>query len=1035
MKRSESNPTNFERPPSDASGNRRPLSRSSLSTTRPSSSTSIRPSSSASLRPPSSASSRPSSSLSTQRPTPSTSVGRPASRISQRPYSRLSQRPTTRQSSRLAPLSQKLVTQVTGLSEDNDEGKFRTSVEFVSKSLEYGAKSAPSTDMRSIDGHVRGHTRKARIHSQDSWATALENTYSKLKTQVEQNRDLDQEIQLSRLPDHLQLLVLLSLPPAKSTLDYADNLLENIRNPSELPSTLSWKDILAEEPFEGQHWEGVFGLPPGSTVEGWETKSPESTPPYSPISLDDLQDLNRSLSSLELPLSSEESSPRSPPLPEIAEAGTHLKDAYTHRRDVEELQSRQYWKNEWQSDASSTYSFSIGDASTLGPSLSRALNEYGGLEIDSLTKEPIANAPRLIHLTLTSQSSILQTFAQMATVQEHLRKFTACILAKSSQNSEASGQSLRLGDYNRRITQTLEACSDAVDSQLRLFDRWCADREAEICLARAGVGSSLIVSLLSLEKAIKDTFSQTFDVLLDVLRRIMRRSSRSQDAEAEVWMLAELPSRVAPSAATTLLLDTLLESVQEHLSMGDHVTSKALLQVFVETVEPIWALVGRWLKNGMSIQDPSDRRGNTALDDEFFIEDNELMLLDPDFWTEGCALRDGPNDAERAPKATPIFLVKISPYILGAGKAVGLLRALGLPITSEDGDRPWMSQWAPFNMVVETSSKEGRPLTSSIDDLNRLVYDELLPLCQTAQAQLAKVVVEDGDLWLHLNAIEDIYLMRRGDVMSRVADAFFAKMDSHQSWTDLHFLNNAFRDIVESSAGKWIDSSLVRLSYRGGRDKAGSRTVRAMDGLLLDYAAPFPLTYVFVPRAIQVYCSIFVFLLQIRRAKTVLERILVRGTAVGINHNANDLKAFYAIRSRLSWFVGTLLDFIATHVLHSQLLSFHAILKQAKSLDEIIRLHNDQRLLCVELSSFAGDTTHDISRQSIISMRKHRSRRLRRQRKDAIGFSQLLPDVSDNSSDDSDFDQDPLQGNSREPSFSMAASSTSFVEEDFFWSD
>src|SRR5882762_10294036 len=122
-------------------------------------------------------------------------------------------------------------------------------------------------------------------------------------------------------------------------------------------------------------------------------------------------------------------------------------------------------------------------------------------------------------------------------------------------------------------------------------------------------------------------------------------------------------------------------------------------------------------------------------------------------------------------------------------------------------------------------------------------------------------------------------------------------MDSQQPWSDFHFLNSAFGDVVDAGRTRWIESSLVRLSYRGNRDRMISRTVKSIDGLLVEYAVPFPLTYIFGPRVLQEYGSLFVFLLQIRRAKGVLERILVRGAIASVPHLGAELKAFYAMRS------------------------------------------------------------------------------------------------------------------------------------------
>ena len=137
--------------------------------------------------------------------------------------------------------------------------------------------------------------------------------------------------------------------------------------------------------------------------------------------------------------------------------------------------------------------------------------------------------------------------------------------------------------------------------------------------------------------------------------------------------------------------------------------------------------------------------------------------------------------------------------------------------------------------------------------------------------------------------------------------AVVLQMDSNQLWGDFHFLNTAFRDVIEANSGPgskdWVNASLVRLSYRGNKDKDRSikKTVKSIDGLIMEYSVPFPLAYIFQPKTIQGYSEVFLYLLQIRRAKSVLERILVRANIEKTLQN--DLKVFYAMRSRLSWFV------------------------------------------------------------------------------------------------------------------------------------
>jgi gamma-tubulin complex component 5 len=161
------------------------------------------------------------------------------------------------------------------------------------------------------------------------------------------------------------LKILLSEPPTPLTVEHAELYLERSSAPRVDPVSISWKTILDEEPFEGQHWEGIYGLPPGSTVEGWETRSLDSTPPYSPLPPGDISDISPSLSSTDS-LPSVETKFFLNQDADLARLATI--SSFGHRQLIEDLQRRQYWRTEWQTDAASTSSFAIRNASSLGTS-------------------------------------------------------------------------------------------------------------------------------------------------------------------------------------------------------------------------------------------------------------------------------------------------------------------------------------------------------------------------------------------------------------------------------------------------------------------------------------------------------------------------------------------------------------------------------------------------------------------------------------------------------------------------------------------
>ncbi|KAI6152432.1 Spc98 family-domain-containing protein [Pisolithus tinctorius] len=981
-----------------------------------------RPHSRAQPRPSSSSShARPLSSLSTARPLSSASL-RPQSRLS-RPSSRIS-RPVTRHTARLLPLCQSLVTHITRLSPDNDPENYRIAVDFALKNLEHALKGGASTDMTTMDKRFRGHVQKARINNQDSLANALEKAYTRVKGHAKDLIDIDEEIKLSHLPDHLQLLLLLSATPSRSTLAFADTYGD--RDSPEKEPPLTWKDILAEEPLEGQH------LGRRSTIEGWETKGTDSDSSLS--TWDDLDSIGNDDGDEDVWNRPSEDPPSQ---------GVHTPDTTQrtvpshvpkHLTAVEELKAQQYWRDDWHIGVDVNRPFDLGDPSTLGPTMLRVRGEKEPLSLsgperekhiferdavrevlmclqgrknfliytttDTFRSVPSPTAPRLLHFTLTAQSSILSAFAEVTTTVCHLRKFAAAIVENVSSSYNLPPNPAHLLSHSIR-SRTIEAFADAVNAQIQRFDSWCAAKEEAISFPRTSC----------------DTFAGTFDVLLNLLHRFVGYVSQSHDRrDLAVWKIPNMPTRIPPSA-----------SVEEQATLGNTQTSDALISVLARTTEPTWELVGKWLLDGMPSRRPWDSADAPSLDEEFFIEDNELQIMDPDFWSDGYVLRGlvTLEENQKTQPAVPAFLEPAVIQILGAGKAVGLLREMGTRVFTEHSDGELLNL-GTFRALIDTNSA----VSKDSEALSRLISEEISAYCLTVAMRLSCVMTEECDLQRHLSAIHGLFLTTRGDDINTFTDILFAKMDAQKHWTDFHSLNSAFSDVIELNESNWIDASLVRLSYRGNKAASASQTVKAIDGLLVEYAVPFPLTYIFTPNVLQSYCSIFVFLLQIRRAKSVLEQILLRSSVANAALRS-ELKVFYAMRGKLSWFINTIFNFVTTFVIHSQLIKFWEAVNQAKSLDELITIHNDHLDMLLR-ECFLHSSTAEISKAivSILDMclhfrsilRRHKSRRQRRIRRNVIGFSQPGARFdSDDDSSDTDLDEEGLK-EAPETSFSIAPS-------------
>ncbi|KAJ4465152.1 Spc98 family-domain-containing protein [Lentinula edodes] len=1112
---------------------------------------SLRPQSAVTQRPPSSAShytNQYGSSASV------VSLARPTSSASIRPTSRASYRPKSRQQkltvAKLLPFCQDVVRKVLiEPEEENDEyeTKYHEMVDWSIKQLgmEGSTKAALVLDMESINKMVRGHIEKARVKSQDTLANALERCYGQLNEQAEGEHDLDDEIKKSRLPTHIQFLLAMSSPPQPSTSTHAALYLDALDNPPPPAESeqLTWKKILEEDPYEGDHWVGVpGGIPlhrrrrPSTYTSEDDDGSPDDldiSPSLSPLNSDDLSLDDTDPEHETFPLLAKSTKTVGLVTPAVSTNYKPLYATHAYRRELEDLKLRQYWQPDWRMDSEADLqrrgTFDIGDASTLGPTLQRVLPQNASLEQlplelilsverhileqDAVREVLIAlqgrqnilydqqfrvtkSTPKLLHFSLASQQSLLNNIGASCRTLHRLRQFTSSVMRHSSDARSNGRQTLSALDRIRatrvgKITRTLEAFADAIDTEIRLLEVWCSDREEAWLRALGGLtpllefgkpNKGLVVSLLGTEKAFRDQFEDSFNVILDVVIQIVG------EPESEGWAL---PTR-SPSLTTTLLLDTLFSTVQQRLERGDKITADTLMRVCVRSAEPVWNMIGKWIGTGFDMNrghDQGQYQVGGELEEEFFIESNGLGmelgvlgLLDPDFWQEGYCLRDGAflgststSQENEEPTSTqtqrciPSFLQHVAVPVLESGKAIGLLKALGADVQDlidEEAQflRDW--QWTSFQNVVAgdpTSSSQndtdGRTLFSvSVDQLSRLIYDKLTPYAQAAGSLLAKVIFEKCDFWSHLRSIESLYMMRRGDIVSDFTDILFAKMYSKQDWTDFHFLNTAFSEVIAASNSvsnfeEFIETSLIRLSYRGGnmKEKLTSRTVKVMDGLSLEYAVPFPLTYIFTPINLQIYNEIFVFLLRIRRAKSLLEKILVRG-ASGSNPG---LKAFYAMRSRLSWFVNTFLNFLTTYVIQTQALSFHNVLieAQSQSFDQVIKVHEDHvrkmesrcllqaktnalyravlSILDMTINfnelfgTFAGDVTmHDISSHSVV-LKHHRSRKQRRRRKNVIGFSYTMNPSPQTSDSEREGDEDEV-----DYSYSVSINASTFTESD-----
>lgn len=413
---------------------------------------------------------------------------------------------------------------------------------------------------------------------------------------------------------------------------------------------------------------------------------------------------------------------------------------------------------------------------TVGVSL--LVEATGTVYLTSNFYQVSSNAPSVKHLSPASLRSLLTTFTYTCTLVARVRMFSDTVLGIRNNSISATAV----------LPQTLEAFAEASAFVVTTFERFIALEETRIIRAHLQAGKSTPVSLLRLEKELRRTFSSTFDELVVVIETCFPNDS---------WLDIESICSIVKSSPSTLasrILDVLFEKMQERHAFGDNITTSFLSQVFTRAAEPLWQMLGRWLKDGILVPSNYDTSKTNLLPQEFFIEYNELQLSDPDFWTDGFSLRSHiiHDSALSDDYEVPLFLKPLAEAILGAGKSIGFLRFLGHDIAFH-GHLLSVSSWPAFGTFLSDVSHEEttnddpdaileRTLTT--EKLTLLLSDHLLPICTESANALKNVFFTECDFLVHLQRIEDIFLMRRSDVMADFCDILFSAVsNSIRSYT------------------------------------------------------------------------------------------------------------------------------------------------------------------------------------------------------------------------------------------------------------
>ncbi|KAJ8538040.1 hypothetical protein K7X08_014580 [Anisodus acutangulus] len=210
-----------------------------------------------------------------------------------------------------------------------------------------------------------------------------------------------------------------------------------------------------------------------------------------------------------------------------------------------------------------------------------------------------------------------------------------------------------------------------------------------------------------------------------------------------------------------------------------------------------------------------------------------------------------------------------------------------------------------------------------------------------------------------LEVLRAIYLLGSGDLLQHFLTVVFNKLDKGESLDDDFELNTTLQESIRYSADATLLSSPDSLVVSVTRNNATSEDdqrgmpvptstprksrgqnfgIDALDSLIFTYKVPWPLELIADTEAIKKYNQVMRFLLKVRRAKFVLDKarrwMWKDRSSAPINR-----KHHWLLEQKLLHFVEAFHQYVMDRVYHSAWGELCEGLAAARSLDEVIEIH------------------------------------------------------------------------------------------------
>lgn len=228
-------------------------------------------------------------------------------------------------------------------------------------------------------------------------------------------------------------------------------------------------------------------------------------------------------------------------------------------------------------------------------------------------------------------------------------------------------------------------------------------------------------------------------------------------------------------------------------------------------------------------------------------------------------------------------------------------------------------------------------------------------------------LMNDWNLMDELGVLRAIYLLGSGDLLQHFLTVIFNKLDGGETWDDEFELNTILQESIRNSADGMLltapDLLVVSITRHHGfneddqhfvstprRNRDHTFGINSLDLLKFTYKVSWPLELIANTDAIRKYNQVMCFLLKVKRAKFVLDKAR-RWMWKGRGNPTINRKRHWLVEQKLLHFVDAFHQYVMDRVYHSAWRDLCEGMESAKSLDEVIEVH-EAYLLSIQRQCF-----------------------------------------------------------------------------------